>query len=418
MSSKRIATRTALGLFTILGLYVGYRALENFLKDPDTGVANTIGAIAAVELLPDGAHAVYFTADGKRVDSPDYKAGSTDKDLAWRPDGNRIFFVGDREDGVFQIIRWNVAKKTTEVRSVGERSKARITFGPPGYPDQLTALVSVGGFVQDYNPRTGELKQVLPPIGNTAAQNEEGGGVGSFEAVYRDLGTSFKEAKWGKDREMVIATLRRDDGEVLIIQKLARVEGPAGSSLAAPIPVAAGDRIEFDVDRNGRVAYSIQGFKFLDPRNVPEEFIQGDRVVPPFRNALGLLDPTQESPQQVLIGASPEDIQGFGHPRFTPDGADLIVLLGAVDEAGDFRSQFLARIPAEEAGVQRGVPIFEGAVREFDISPDGQRLALTLDRDGKRPLFTINLDGSNLKPVDESRNYSEPRFSPQQAAKP
>ena len=278
--------RTVLILFAIAVIFFGYNSLAEWLIDPDFGSTDTAGWIVAVEQLPDGSRAVMFTADGEKVDSKGYEAGTLDQDPRWRPDGNRVFFVSNRDDNQFNIYRWNPDKNRVVQRSRGSRAKSTPFYGPPDYPNLLeSGMIVSAGYVMEYNQRDGTLRQLLPPVGRERAVGaDDGGAAGQFDTQYRSIGSSFKDAKWGADRKVIYAVMRRDEqmDEVFVVNLMQ----PIGLAQPGPIPLFAGKRIEFDVGPDGRAVVAVEGFAFASESDIPEGAIKDGRVLFPWRNCL------------------------------------------------------------------------------------------------------------------------------------
>ncbi|MBS1706933.1 MAG: PD40 domain-containing protein [Armatimonadetes bacterium] len=414
--SPRIAKQTVIGLFLIAGLFWGYQKFKDYMVDPDSGVADSVGMIAAIEQKGNGQQAVVFSADGTKKPCPDYVDGTTDKDIAWRPDGNRLFLSSDREKGVFQIFRWNLANDKVQARTAGTLSKSHVAFGPPGFKDQKTALVTVGGFVQEFSPRDSTLRQVLPPVGNTPGTSEEGGGgIGSFDSLYRDIGSSFREARWSKDRKGVFAVLDGEVGESLIYQSLA-VEKKADESegLVKPQVLVTGNRIEFDVAEDGRIVYAVLDFRYLNPNQIPKEAIKNGVAVAPYMNGVFVADFFATKPSLVTLGLSANRENAISRPRFAPDGKSIICRVGKLSEALDFETIGVIRAPVEEGGLRNGTGVVRGEILDYDWSPDGSKIVFCERVGGKRRLFVTNSDGSERKDLSSPDvDTFEPRFSPQ-----
>ena len=335
--------RTVLLLFAIAVVFFGYNALSEWLIDPDIGSVDSADWIVAVEQLPDGSRAVMFKADGEKVDSKGYESGTLDENPRWRPDGNRVFFVSNRENNQYNIYRWNPSKNVVVRKSLGNRSKSTPYYGPPDYPDLLeSGMIVSAGFVMEYNQRDGTLRQLLPPVGRERTVGDEGiGAAGQFDTLYRSIGSSFKDAKWGADRKSVYAVMRRDDkmDEVFVVILMV----PIGVAQSGPIPLFAGKRIEFDVGPDGRAVVAVEGFAFPNETDVPEDFIKEGRALLPWRNCLFAItideDGTPQSeplfydrPETGVVTAPitdefrrqhdvPSDIQGLAVQQVAPDSA-------------------------------------------------------------------------------------------------
>lgn len=301
--NKKVATRTIIGLFAIAVLFLGYKWFENISKDPDFGSTDTTDMIAAVEYLDEGSQVVLFDVNGKKTVAPGYVEGTSDIEPVWRPDGQRIFFASTRQGSSNDIYRWNVATNKVEAKLRGSRSASSPYFGPPGWPNLGdSVLVLVGGQVFDLNPVDQNTRQLLPPQGfeNTA---EEAGN--QLEAAYQQLGTSFKSAKWGKDRKVLYTVVNRESDELFVVNIMEKM----GETNVGPIPVFAGQSIQFDVSPEGFVVVSVQGFEFPDETKIPAEMMVDGRAVKPYRNGLFVLQVTDDghvAPPVTLFVDHPE----------------------------------------------------------------------------------------------------------------
>ena len=143
---RRLLLRTSVFLFSLAAIYFGYQTFQRFMVDPDLGTFASEGMVAVVESGPNGSRAVLLDRDGKELFTSGPLATSSDRDLVWRPDGQRLMFTSDREKNVYQLFRWNPGANKVEARTVGTSSKARPVFGPPGFSmTAWTGLVVTGG---------------------------------------------------------------------------------------------------------------------------------------------------------------------------------------------------------------------------------------------------------------------------------
>lgn len=411
---QKMLLRFAIGLFLMAGLFFGYQWLRDRGEDLDFGTADTAGWLAAIELLDEGARAVVVLPDGTIRPSPGHTETTVDRDLSWRPDGNRLFFLSNREGSAFNIYRWNLASNDVVVRSFGTRSKGRPTFLPPDVPGaNETALITSGGFVLEYNPRDGSTFQVLPPVTKERLgdQAEGTGALGQFDALYQRLGTAFRAASWMRRRDQIVAVMTRDIGEVLIVQDL--------GSRTPPIPVVAGMRIDFDVNqRNGDVYFTVQDFMFVDERNVPPEFIKDGVATPPFRAAIGRISaPRNGQPAQPeILAASIDDETGFVGVRVAPDGSAFLFLTGPATGNGNITVDSLSLAPTGGRPIgDRALRLIRGRVFEPSWAPDSQTIAYAkYDEQNKRSIFTVCRDGSNETNITKGKgDFAFPLFSPQ-----
>src|SRR5262249_55987375 len=159
-------------------------------------------------------------------------------------------------------------------------------------PDpKALGLVALGGQIVKFDPVTGDTAPVLPEPqksdagGNTSNQEGEGR-KGSIEnSAFAAYGNSFK--KTGRvDKNLYIVTIMQgDEGDSLLLQDMTPIQG----QLRPPLRLAFGDHIDMDVNRlNGTITFTLQGFKFPDPNNIPKENMNNGKAVPPFRHMVGL----------------------------------------------------------------------------------------------------------------------------------
>ncbi len=415
--SHRLAVRTLFLILVLGAVYFSYTWWKDKSQDlTDLKPATTRGWLAAVEYQQDGQQVVTFSPDGKVVASPGWKPGMTDRDLTWNPSGNRLFFVSDREDNNFNIFRWNPTDGSDPVRkTTGSRSRGEPQFNRESAEDSdKSALITSGGFVLEYTPKDMSTRQVLPPLGRDIVQSsdEEGGGsTGQFSGAYEKFGNSFKIARWCKQKTWIAAVMRRDQGEVLILQNLApNAEG----KLPRPLPVAAGEHVDFDVNpKDGTIVFVVQGFQWPDETQIPAEFRKGNKVTRPFAHLVGHIDPDAKANEGPLA-ASKDDEISFGSPSISPDGASVVLVAGKY-ENGSLSPKALAAAPIQQGGMNLAARLAIGEVYEPVWSPDGETIAFAeRQKSGKRAIVTIHKDGSGRTVLGgDTGNFGNPSFSPQ-----
>ncbi len=190
-------------------------------------------------------------------------SGGIDRDLTWSPKGNFLYFVSDRKDRTFNLFRWSPSSidDAPDQRTIGTRSRDNLRF-----PAQVTddadsiakGLIVTGGMVQEFNPATQATEQILPPTTSEITQSkgtEESGTEGQFEGIYGNLGTSFRVAAWCGNQKYIAAIMRREAGEILIVQEMNIVNG----KFPPPRPIMAGDKVDFAVNpKDGNVVFTVQ----------------------------------------------------------------------------------------------------------------------------------------------------------------
>jgi len=418
--NKKLALRLALGLFTIAVLVLLYQYARKADIAEIITAGDTSGWIVATENLGDqGARAVAFKADGTKVDSADFKDGTEDQDVVWRPDGKFVFFAGNRE-GSYDVYRWNPDRNTVERRSYGSRGKTNLWFGPPGDPEANTnGLLTAGGLVLQFDPKDGSTRQILPPVmgEKPAGSAEDGGGSGSqFDLIYSRMGKSFRSAKWGKDRRWIVAVMVRESGDqLLMVQGTELVKGKDGSeSFPPPAAVAAGERIDYDIAPDGTVVFTQIGFVFPDPDNIPKELLKNGAAERPYRHAIGAFNPDAQEKGLVIVTASKDDESCFSQPRFAPDSSTILFMLGKMLDTGEISPKGLFLIPPTADGGAKVRPVVQGEAREASWSPSGEKIVfIKRGPNGNRAIFTVSPDGTGEKEISAGKgDFAWPQFSP------
>lgn len=408
--SQRMLLRFAIGLFIVAALFFGYRWWKDYSQDPDLPRENdTKNLISAMELLDEGSRAVVIDENGEVIASPDYTDGKNDQTPVWQPDGNRLFFVSDREEGSYNVFRWNLASKKVMRRSVGTRSVGwPVHFAPNSAPGaNESMLVTSGGVVLEFFPRDSRTAQVLPPVQKERGGGEEGA-AGQFEQTYQQLGTSFRMARWSRDKKYIAAVMRREDeSEILIIQDTAGANPPQ--------VIISGKRIEVDADpAHEAFVFLVNGFRFHNPEQIPPESIKDGKVVVPFTSVIGKVDPDDLKTLAPILSSNDEKI-GFQHIRVSPDGNQVAAIAGKLDANMNFEPSELFVVPAQTGGAKDLKRLIGGRLFEPAWHPNSQKLVFTMyDENNKRSIFTINTDGSGLANVTGGKGeFKDPAFSPQ-----
>lgn len=407
LTNRKKLIRAIVAAVLAIVLIGGVYAVERIVDFDWPAKVNTAGMIAAVQYLPKGSQVVLIKPGGTVVPSPGYNDGQTDREPVWRPDGNRLMFVSDREPGEVNLYRWNPGSNHVERRSETSATYTHLIYSDPD-PTNGQPLVASGGKIVTFDAAAGTTAPVLPPTAK--AVNSDEGNVSSMEAMYGDLGTSFQSAvNFGVG--YILAILRGDRGDTLIVQSMKQNEA---GQFSPPMAMATGDRIDIDYNRNtGAVVYSVQGFRFPDPEHVPAQFVKNGRVITPFRHELAMLDPNNPG-QPIVIMVSQDDKHAFAEPRFSPDGSSIVVSEGPYASEADVQREELLRVPASENGGANGRILRPGAVFDPSFSSDGKTIAFVVrDAKGAGAIHLMNADGSGDSVLTPNGNFGSPRFSPQ-----
>lgn len=410
--SKKLAIRTFCLVVVVGSLLYGLLWFLKYRSDLDMLVSSdTAGWVAAVEYLPEGHQAVLISPDGVIHRDLGYKSHSTDRDLAWSPKGNFLYFISDRSEHNFNLYRWSPKlEKPAEQRTTGTRARSNPTFSvqPTDERDgEAKSLITCGGLVQQFDPANTSTEQVLPPTTKEITQtqgdeNEKGGIDSQFQGVYGRLGTSFRVAQWCGNKRYIAGIMRRENGEVLILQDMQ----PESGKLPQPKAIASAEHIDLAVNpKDGNVVYTIQNFQWPD---VPPTDPSGNPTPKPFMNAVAIYD--LEKGQSTLITKS--DKVAFGSPAIKPDGSSLVLVIGKIENGG-LTPTMVANFPTtrDPGFKQFKVP---GDVHEPSWSPDGNHLLLAIrDTRGKRTIYDLRIDDGTMRAVTGDGDFGFPVFSPQ-----
>jgi hypothetical protein len=416
--SQKLIVRTASCLFLLAALFGGYRWFEARNGDFDFGSASSAGTITALQQKDDGQQLVVLHPDGSIAGTTGWKDNANDRDPVWSPDGKFVYFVSDRTGKAFHLYRWNPDKPDAAQMTSGTRGRSNPTF-PAGTGPELNGdmLMICGGTVQGFDPAKKTTPQLLPPatanITQSTAEDVQGGAEAEFAAMYGGLGTAFRYARWCKSDRFIAAIMQREGGEVLIIQDTELKDG----HLPAPSVIAAGNRIDFDVNpADGSVVYTVQEFRFPDPEHVPAQYRKNNKLTRPFAHMIGAVDP--EGKKGTLIGISLDDKHSFGCPTVSPDGSTLLVTEGKYDASSEnLLSEELLTLPIRQNGLSLHSTLANGDVKDPAWSPDGKTIAYVVLKNGHHDICTIGKDGSSETDITSGKgDFSSPKFSPQTKA--
>jgi hypothetical protein len=410
---QRLLIRTLVLVVVLGGILIAIRNYRDSRADPSAHeTAATAGYLGAIQYKDDGQQVVVIKPDLSIQPAEGWKKGATDRDLAWAPSGNFLFFISDRgDDAAFQLYRWNPSKSEPEMRSQGKRGRSNPSFALGQSDADQSMLITSSGLVMELDPTTRAQVQVLPPVGREiTVSNDDEGGEGAqsqFASMYGAIGTSFREARYASKDDYIVAIMRRDEGEALIAQSLK----PLNNQPVPPEVIAAGDHIDFDVNpADGSVIYSVQSFQW--PSKPPPEFVKNGRVTKPFFHFVGIW--TADQPSQPPVVASPDDSLSFGQIAINPDGKDFVVVIGKYENGG-VNHEGLVTFPAKSSGANEGKSFARGPIYEPSWDPTGKLLAYVKPENGKRTIFTASRDGSSERNMTGDKgDFAFPKFSPQE----
>lgn len=415
--NRQRGLRYLIAIATILALVFVYTRFVSQTRTADPGNFASAGYISAAMQTEDGYRAVLVAPDGTVKEVPGYEEGVMDQPPVWSPDGQRVYFVSDRDNGESHVFRWNPSSDAVERRTIDKRTKSYVDFTVPGDPANKTALVISGGTIVELEPLAGTSKQLLPPQKLDASRQGEDGAAGQFEQLYASLGTSFKMARWTKDKQHIIAVMRRETGEALICQNVSMLPNiDLTNPEMRPVLIATGERIEFDIDPNsGKVVYTLQQFQWPDPRQIPPEFIENGRAKMPLRHMIGIYTPGAPA-AEAPVAVAQDDKFCFGHPRLSPDGEMVMVSVGPYRGSGNMDNRNLVVMPFKTGGGSEGATtLVNTPAVEAEWSPDGKKIVFVGEGPTRRTLYLLEVGtGAEPKALTSKGVFRGPQFSPQE----
>lgn len=410
---RRMVIRFSILALVLAGIIFGFMKFREVSQDIDLPANNeTEGFIAAIQIKETGTQVVVIKPDGSILESPGWRDEVNDGEPSWRPDGNRLFFVSNREDNAQNVFRWNIDGNAINRRTVDSRSKsAPIWPAANGDEPSRSGLVVTGKLVLEFNATEGSMRQILPPIQRELTSSDPERGGPEVGSIYRKLqdNASFKTAMLSPDRRFIYAIMRQESDELLIVQDLFEDK--------APIPIAMAQQLEIDVHpTSGAVVYCALDFRLVDPASAPAEFIQDDGSIKlPFRHVLAYYDPTKPPEEaQKLIITSLENDSAFRWPKCSPDGELIALQAGQFGGPGRFDSKGILRVPIKEAAGNEVRKIYEGPAMEHAWTPESRGLVFVQTVSATdRAIFRMNLDGTGLQNLTEGKGrFAFPSVSP------
>lgn len=409
----RTAKRLAIMAVILAGLVYGFYWFIGLKGDLQLG-SDTSTMISAIKLQDQGSQAVVIDPDGKVTESPNYVAGKSDRDLAWDPKGNRLFFISDRKEDSFHIFRWDPQRGAVDQKSIDRAGRSNLAFDAEDKGiGELIGLVIVRGTVQEFTPQTAKSRQVMPPT-IQGSQDPEGGSSSTFELIYKRYGRSFKAAQWFGGRRYIAAVMTREDrGQSLIIQDSLPDEK---GQTKPPELIFIAEKINLAVDPStGNLVFSItEVLPVLGADGSPVLGPDGKEQKYGFSHGMFMLEPTDGKLQIKPIGTSPDSKVCFGSPVPSPDGKRMMFLVGNYAGEGNMDVTAIESCELVVGGIQNHTTIAQGNVSDPSYSPNGARVVYVMQDGGQQAIFIANSDGTGAKNLTGAAgDFSAPHFSPQ-----
>ncbi|GIV06863.1 MAG: hypothetical protein KatS3mg017_0065 [Fimbriimonadales bacterium] len=319
-------------------------------------------------LLPDG-EPLMLTEDDHDDRSPE-----------WSPDGKKIAFSSNRRDFVYQI--WTM--------DPDGRGLSQITLGggaklAPFYDRDGKEILHIAqGLVTEIDDKGVNALQLIPSSSQMIQVREQYGQV------------AFRYAK-RPNPNLIAAVQRLDEGEQVVLQDLTLAQ----QQFTLPV-VLGGEQVDLDWSPSGQ-SLVISGVGLFVPTPEGEQRMGGV-----IRFDFG--DATREV-QPRPLWLSPDNTEAAIEVAWSPDGTRIAFVWCQRLKNGELKRIGLATVP--EKG---GAPtlISEGEVYHPDWSPDGQQIVFAMGSPGNRQIYTVRIDGTDLKQRTQTGDYITPRWSPAQ----
>jgi len=311
------------------------------------------GRLIALHSNQSGNWDIWVTQAGEGTPvnlTADYTGG--DAFPSWSPDGKQIAFISDR-DGLGCYVMSSLGKNIRKVAST-----TRVWFQPQWSPDgkELAFAVSdsSGSYVEIVSLQSSTSRRLLLP--------GRGNELAGFDLSWSPDGQYFAYCVAGASwRDAVNSQLW-----------LLRVEDEVG------FPVTEGKNRDWSPNwsRDGRTLY------FVSDRG-------GTRDL--WQQRLGDDGTPKDSPQQLTFGLE------MSYARFSPNEKQLAYSKGRT-VGNIWRVPIMKDRRATWAEAQQ-ITSEQAKLYGVDVSPDGKQLVFDSERDGKRHLWVMDIEGGEMRRV-------------------
>lgn len=329
--------------------------------------ANGIGDLMVIK--PDGSH-LMLTEDAHDDESPD-----------WSPDGTKLVFSSNRRDGVYQLWTIDPDGKNLSQLTIGGGAKRAPRYDPNG----KHILHIAQGLVVAIDSKGVHAEQLIPYPHQMLQVREQYGQV------------AFRYARRAQE-DLIAAVQVIDEGEQAVLQD----ESLSEQVLTLPV-LLKGERVDLDWARQG-LQLVVGGASAIIPTPEGKERVVG---------ALFLFDFTEHhsQPRVLPLWTSLDNSEAAIEPTWSPDGSRIAFIKCERKPNGKLMRKSLMVIPSDG-----GTPteIVAGEIYTPDWSPDGQQLVFAMGSPGNRQIYTVRIDGTDLKSLTQSGDHISPRWSPKQ----
>ena len=341
---------------------------------------NTKDWIACIRLNQEGkGDLLVIKPDGSLLPLTD--DAHDDQSPDWSPDGTKLVFASNRREEVYQLWTIDPDGKNLSQLTIGGGAKQAPRYDPDG----RHILHIAQGLVTDIDSKGVHARQLIP-LPHQMEQVREQYDQVAFRYAQRVV------------EDFIAAVQIIDEGEQAVLQDL-----EMGERLFAPPVLLKGERVDID--------WAHQGLQLVVAGVAAEQAISENEVRQV--GVLGLFDFTEnrKEPRVIPLWVSLDNSEGAIEPAWSPDGSRIAFVMCERRSNGQLVRKGLMVIPSDGGSPTE---IIAGEVYTPDWSPDGQRLVFAMGKPGARQIYTIKLDGTDLKPLTTSGDHISPRWSPKQ----
>jgi dipeptidyl aminopeptidase/acylaminoacyl peptidase len=320
-----------------------------------------------IVIKPDGS-LLTLTQDAHDEESPD-----------WSPDGTKLVFASNRREEVYQLWTIDPDGKNLSQLTIGGGAKRAPLYDPDG----RHILHVAQGLVTEIDSKGIHARQLIPLPAQMEPIHEAYGQI-AFRYARRVI------------EDLIAAVQITDEGEQVVLQDV-----EIGERLFAPLVLLKGERVDVD--------WAHQGLQLVIAGIGTEQALSESEVR--HIGVLGLFDFTENrrQPRVMPLWVSLDNSEGAIEPVWSPDDSRIAFVRCERRSDGQWVRKGLMVIPSDGGSPTE---IIAGEVYSPDWSPDGQRLVFAMGKPGARQIYTIKLDGTDLKPLTSSGDYISPRWSP------
>ncbi len=302
-----------------------------------------------------------------------------DESPNWSPDGKKVVFSSNRRDGVYQLWTIDPDGKGLSQLTIGGGAKQAPVYDRDGE----FILHIAQGLVAQIDKKGIHARQLIPL-------------PEQMENVREDFGAvAFRYAR-RYQFELIAAVQRIDDGELAVLQDLS----DTSRQFVLPI-LLKGERVDIDwAYRSPLLIVAGAGIEVPDGQG---EVAQVGAII--------RFDLTQgaKKMQAQPLWLSPDNTESALEVAWSPDDSRIAFVLAERQPDGKLKRKGLYTLPSDG-----GVPteIVAGEVYDPSWSPDGQYLVFAMGKVGERQIYTVKIDGTELKQRTQTGDHTSPRWSP------